>query len=55
MHYVKLRIRTKEFISHGTVFDVSKHACVLVSGEDKYRHNRVIQVNNRQEKFPYWA
>ena len=41
--------------AHGTVFDVSKHACVLVSGEDKYRHNRVTQMNNRGEKFPYWA
>lgn len=40
--------------AHGTTFDLKQHGCVLVSGEDKYKHNRIRQTNNRGMAFPYY-
>ncbi len=39
------------FIEHGGHFDLSNYGCVLVSGVDKYNHNRFRIENNLGEKF----
>lgn len=41
------------FVAHGGRFDLEKYGCVLVSGADIYGHNRLRQVNELGEAFPY--
>jgi non-haem Fe2+, alpha-ketoglutarate-dependent halogenase len=39
------------YTAHGETFDLSNYATVLVSGEDRYGHNKIRDKNNRGEKF----
>lgn len=41
------------FRAHGGVFDLTKYGCVLVSGTDRYGHNRLRTRNEWGESFPY--
>jgi non-heme Fe2+,alpha-ketoglutarate-dependent halogenase len=41
------------FRAHGGVFDLAKYGCVLVSGTDRYGHNRLRTTNEWGEPFPY--
>lgn len=40
-----------EFDEFGHHFDLSRHGCVLVAGEDRFGHNRLKTVNLRGEPF----
>lgn len=50
--HVKVYPNQTDFIEHGGHFDLSNYGCVLVSGVDKYNHNRFRTENNLGEKFP---
>jgi len=39
--------------AHGETFDLENYAAVLVSGEDKYKHNKLRNLNNRKQPFTY--
>jgi len=39
------------FAEHGVNFDLTKHGCILVSGTDRYRHNRMRTHNELGEPF----
>ncbi len=39
------------FIEHGGYFDLSNYGCVLVSGNDEYKHNKIRTENNLGEPF----
>lgn len=41
------------FTAHGGTFDLSRYGCVLVSGEDRYDHNRIRAEDNLGRPFPY--
>jgi non-heme Fe2+,alpha-ketoglutarate-dependent halogenase len=41
-----------DFTEHGGFFDLSNYGCVLVSGVDRYKHNRLRTENNLGEPFP---
>jgi len=49
---VKVYPGMTSFHEHGGAFDLSGYGCVLVSGKDDYRLNRVCTENNLGESFP---
>ena len=51
--HVRIYPDQTEFRSHGGYFDLEQYGAVLVSGEDKFKHNRLRDTNNHGEKFPY--
>jgi hypothetical protein len=40
-----------EFDEFGHHFDLDRHGCVLVAGQDEYRLNRVASANAWGERF----
>ena len=40
-----------EFDEFGHHFDLAKHGCVLIAGEDEYGINTVVKENTRGEPF----
>ncbi len=55
--YVSTHVRVypdwANFEAHGGQFDLSNWGAVLVSGADRFGHNRLRIENNRGERFPY--
>lgn len=49
--HVKVYPNQTHFFSHGSVFDLKDYGAVLVSGQNKYSHNRLRDSNNLGEKF----
>ncbi|NOJ96776.1 chlorinating enzyme [Corallococcus coralloides] len=47
----------RKFRAHGGDFDLdaANYGCVLVSGEDRYGHNRIRRENNLGQAFPHLA
>ncbi|NJM31592.1 MAG: chlorinating enzyme [Limnobacter sp.] len=50
--HVKVYSGMDTFQAHGSFFDLSNYGCVLVSGEDHYKHNKIRTENNLGERFP---
>jgi non-heme Fe2+,alpha-ketoglutarate-dependent halogenase len=57
--YVPTHVRVypdwNSFRAHGGDFDLGDYGCVLVSGEDRFKHNRIRSESNHGEPFPYVA
>jgi non-haem Fe2+, alpha-ketoglutarate-dependent halogenase len=55
--YVPTHVRVypgmSRFNAHGGFFDLSHYGCVLVSGQDKYGHNRIRTHDNHGTPFGY--
>lgn len=51
--HVKVYPDLDELNVHGGHFDLSNYGTILVSGEDKFKHNRIRTTNNRGTPFPY--
>jgi non-haem Fe2+, alpha-ketoglutarate-dependent halogenase len=55
--YVPTHVRVypdwQSFVAHGGSFDLANYGCVLVSGEDTYRHNRVRVEDNHGRAFAH--
>jgi chlorinating enzyme len=49
--HVKVYSGMTEFNEFGHNFDLSRHGCVLIAGEDQYRHNRIKSENAWGEPF----
>ncbi len=49
--HVRVYPNQEKFFAHGSLFDLNKYGCVLVSGKDKYKHNRVRDMDNHNKKF----
>jgi non-heme Fe2+,alpha-ketoglutarate-dependent halogenase len=49
--HVKVYAEMTEFHEFGHHFDLARHGCVLVAGEDKYGHNRIKSQNAWGEPF----
>ena len=53
--YVPTHVRVyphyNEFTEHGGFFDLTNYGCVLVSGEDTFKHNKIRDKNNLGELF----
>ena len=49
---VKVYPDHENFMEHGGFFDLTDHGCILVSGKDTYKHNRMRATNNLGEAFP---
>lgn len=43
--HVKVYPGIEKFIEHGSLFDLTNYGTVLVSGEDRYKHNRTRKTN----------
>lgn len=57
--YVPTHVRVypgwREFSAHGGRFDLEQWGCALVSGVDRFGHNRVRAENNLGQRFPHHA
>lgn len=51
--HVRVYADMPTFHAHGGDFDLSRYGVVLVSGEDRYGHNRVRDTSNRGERFAH--
>ena len=53
--YVPTSVRvypdTDTFDEYGSAISLDKYGCVLVSGEDKFNHNRMLKVSHRGANF----
>lgn len=49
--HVKVYPEQTEFTEHGGFFDLKNYGCVLVSGSDNYKHNKLRNKNNLGEPF----
>lgn len=49
---VKVYPNQSDFTEHGGYFDLTHYGCVLVSGVDQFKHNKVRRENNLGELFP---
>lgn len=50
---VKVYSGMESFQAHGGHFDMTNYGCVLVSGEDRYGHNKIRDKNNWGQEFPH--
>jgi len=44
--HVKVYPNLSHFYAHGASFDLAKYGCVLVSGNDTYKHNKIRETDN---------
>jgi non-haem Fe2+, alpha-ketoglutarate-dependent halogenase len=55
--YVPTHVRVypdmDQFVSHGMVSDLSDYGCVVVAGEDRYKHNRIRDTNRDGTPFTF--
>lgn len=57
VRYVPTHVRVypdlQRFHAHGGFFDLKDYGCVLVSGTDRYGHNRIRRADSHGVVFPY--
>jgi len=49
--FVRVYPDTERLREHGGEFDLTNYGCVLVSGEDTYKHNKIRKTSNRKQEF----
>lgn len=51
--HVRVYPNISHFYAHGSEFDLSNYGCVLVRGEDRFKHNKIRALDNNGNKFAW--